>query len=222
MRNARSAWQTMLLLLLMAACTACVGRPRPPALDPGRTPGRSELLLLPESYRMVQRVRMNVRGRSLDFIGYLAVNGDCLRAIALMEVGGEVFDLLACAGRMSILKNPGRVPQAALKGGIMRELSWLFAPAASAADRTGTGRERITMEARIPGPVTPGELLVFRNGRLFSKVEIGLWQTVAGWPHPVPGRLKLKNMRWGYELTVELLRLDMRPVDKLVFSEKST
>jgi hypothetical protein len=110
------------------------------------------------------------------------------------------------------------VPQAALKGGIMRELSWLFAPAASGTDASAEGGGRIAMENRIAGPGVPGRVLFFRNGRLFSEVEINSWQTAAGWPHPVPGSFTLRNTHWGYELTVDLLRLDMRPVGKEVFS----
>jgi len=161
-----------------------------------------------------------VRGRSLDFIGYLAVSGDCLRAVALMEVGGEVFDLLVGADGMSVLKNPGRVPQAALRRGVMRELAWIFTPLASTAAETGATREKISIKAKGPGADAGGELLVFKNGRLFSQVEITSWQTIAGWPHPFPGSFTLKNMHWGYEMTVELLRMDMRPVEKKVFLVK--
>jgi hypothetical protein len=214
----RPGWLEWLAILSLAACSACAVRPPHPAADPDPGTGQSGFLILPPSYRMVQRVRLNARGRGLDFIGYLAVNGDRLRAVALMEVGGEVFDLLACAGRMSVLKNPGRVPQAALKGGVMRELSWIFAPAAATADPGGKRGERFAMETRIPGPGLPGRVLFFRNGRLFSEVGINSWQTPSGWPHAVPGSFTLKNMHWGYELTVDLLRMDLRPVGEEVFS----
>lgn len=40
---------------------------------------------LPLSYRMVHHVRLEVRGRSFDFIGYLAVRGADWRAVAFSE-----------------------------------------------------------------------------------------------------------------------------------------
>ena len=216
----RPGWQRLFPLLMLAACSACSGPHPLPETDPGHALSKAEFLKLPGSYRMVHRVRLNVRGRSLDFIGYLAVSGDCLRAVALMEVGGEVFDLLVGADGMSVLKNPGRVPQAALRRGVMRELAWIFTPLASTAAETGATREKISIKAKGPGADAGGELLVFKNGRLFSQVEITSWQTIAGWPHPFPGSFTLKNMHWGYEMTVELLRMDMRPVEKKVFLVK--
>jgi hypothetical protein len=225
-----AGWQMMFLLGWLAACSACAGQRYQSATGPAQTLDRAGVLNLPESYRMVHRVRLSVRGRSMDFIGYLAVNGPCLRAVALMEVGGEMFDLLACAGQMHVLKNPGRVPLTPLKRGIMRELACIFAPAAAEASVTGTGRgaERLTVKVkgRIPNSseettaAEPVELELFQNERLFSQVEISSFRIMAGWPYPVPDRFTLKNKRWGYELKVELLRLDMRPVAKQVFSER--
>jgi hypothetical protein len=132
---------------------------------------------------------------------------------------------------MNVLKNPGRVPLKPLQRGIMRELACIFAQAASPSAAPGAGgddNETITIKARGPAPGAGQpttdkdrvELLLFQNGRLFSQVEISSFRTVDGWPHPVPDRFTLKNTHWGYELKVELLRMDMRPIAKLVFSER--
>jgi hypothetical protein len=224
-------WQRVLLVVWLVAGSACAGQRFQLATGPAQTLNKAELLNFPESYRMVHRVRLSVRGRSMDFIGYLAVNGACLRAVALMEIGGEMFDLLACAGKMSVLKNPGRVPLAPLKRGILRELTCIFAPAPYASAAPGAGgdeNERITIKVKSPAPGAGKgntnqdlvELQLFQNDRLFSQVEISSFRIVDGWPHPVPDRFTLKNMHWGYELKVELLRMDMRPIAKLVFSER--
>lgn len=224
-------WQRVLLVAWLAACSACAGQRYQLGTDPARTLNNAELLNFPESFRMVHRVRLNVWGRSMDFIGYLAVSGACLRAVALMEVGGEMFDLLACAGQMNVLKNPGRVPLKPLQRGIMRELTCIFARADSASIDPGAenyDNDMLTIKAIGPAPsagqnITDkgrAELLLFQKDRLFSQVEISSFRTVDGWPHPVPDRFTLKNKRWGYELKVELLRMDMRPIAKQVFSER--
>lgn len=224
-----SGWQRVLLFACLAAWSACAAHRY--RLETGlfQPLDRSELLKFPESYRLVQRVRLNVRGRSFDFIGYLAIQGDCLRGVALMEVGGEMFDLLACAGKTNVLKNPGRVPRAPLRRGIMRELACLFAAAPSASPAAdGGGNERLAMKVKGPLPgfaermADPGrvELRLFQNGRIFSEIEISSFRTIDGWPHPVPDTFTLKNKRWGYEMKVELLRMDMRPIAKQVFSER--
>lgn len=224
-------WRTALLVAWLAACSACAGqRVR---LEPGPVEplDKAGLLNFPQSYRMVHRVRLNVRGRSMDFIGYLAVSGDCLRALAIMEVGGEMFDLLACAGEMTVLKNPGRVPLTPLKRGILRELACIFATAPAASVAQGAGghdNDRLTIKVKTPVPGGDGrksdpervELLLFQNERLYSRVEIASFRTLDGWPYPVPDRFTLKNTHWGYEMQVELLRMDMRPIEKRVFSER--
>ncbi len=222
-------WQRVLLFACLAACSACASHRY--RLETGlfQPLDRTEVLNFPESYRLVQRVRLSVRGRSFDFIGYLAVSGGCLRGIALMEVGGEMFDLLACAGKTYVLKNPGRVPRAPLTRGIMRELACLFATVPSASPAADGGdNERLTMKVKGPLPgvdkrmADPGrvELLLFENDRVFSEIEISSFRTMDGWPHPVPGKFTLKNKCWGYEMRVELLRMDMRPIEKQVFSER--
>jgi hypothetical protein len=231
MTVALSGWQRVLLVVWLAACTACAGRLSKLTTEPIGDLDRAELLNFPESYRMVHRVRLSVRGRGMDFIGYLAVKGACLRAVALMEVGGEMFDLLACAGKTDVLKNPGRVPLTPLKRGIMRELAALFTPplAGQVSPNPGKpGRRGLTIH--VKGQAMAGgkrktsrddvHLLLLENGRLFSRVDIHSYRTVEGWPHPVPDEFTLKNELWGYELNVELIRLDLRPISEQVFSGK--
>ena len=220
-------WRRVLLFACLAAGAACAGQRYRPETGPVQTRDGTGLLNFPESFRMVQRVRLGVRGRSFDFVGYLAVSGDCLRGVALMEVGGEMFDLLSCAGKMSVLKNPGRVPRAPLVRGILRELACFFTQAPSTSPgAAGVGNERLTIQVKSPLPGSGEneagpdrvELLLFQGDRVFSEIEITSFRTMEGWPHPVPDRFTLRNRHWGYELKVELLRMDMRPVEKRVFS----
>ena len=223
------AWNLVFLVTLLAVFSACAGKRCELEAGAVRNLRKAELLNFPQSYRMVHRVRLNVRGRSMDFIGYLAVNGTCLRAITVMEIGGEMFDLLSCDGIMSVLKNPARVPLKPLKRGILRELAFIFAPAASGQSASGAGDYNVAKitarvkgaalsagdEKKIAGPV---ELLLFQNNCLFSEIEIHSFRIMEGWPHPVPDRFTLRNRHWGYVMEVELLRMDMRPVEKKVFS----
>ena len=229
MNRGLPARRLVLLTMVLAAFCACARQHYKLETGAAQNLHKAEWLNFPESFRMVHRVRLNVRGRCMDFIGYLAVNGACLRAVAVMEIGGELLDLLSCNGELLVLKNPGRIPQKPLKRGVLGELSFVFTPAAfrhAVYNDGGDSAETITAKVKGDMPVAGGadkimnrvELQLFQNARLFSEIDIHSFRIMDGWPHPVPDRFTLRNRRWGYVMEVELLRLDMRPVEKKVFS----
>jgi len=196
-------------------------------LEPGatETAGTAKFLNFPQSYRLVHKVRLSVRGMTFDFIGYLAINGACCRAVAVSEVGGTLFDLLSCNGLRKIIKNPGRIPKTSLKRGVLSELGYLFGH----PDRQdAVGRNtRLTAGPDSGVNAKPGiihentgsgrTLLLIQDDCLLSEITIHSFRTVPDWPHPIPDKFRIQNKHWGYVMDVELLRMDMRTVEKSVF-----
>jgi hypothetical protein len=200
-----------LAVLLAAACTACVRpamRMEPPAF---RIVGAAAWPVLPSSYRMVHRIHLDVRGRSLDFLGYLAVSGDRWRAVGFTELGGRLFDLIHENGRSEVLLSPPGLPHAPLLEGVMSEIAAAFAPAGRpgrAADSPGPDR----------GPaVEPVTMILSRGEEAISEITILSSRAVEGWPAPVPERLSIKSRLWGYTIMMMLVRADLRSVDETAF-----
>lgn len=217
-----------LLLISFVLWPACVFQNV--ALGPVqiRQVGNEPWPVWPASYRLVHRVQLDIRGRRLDFLGYLAVNGTNWRAVALTELGGKIFDLLNRKDGPAILSSPGGFPRKPLVDGVMRELGLIFsspfpggeegrllpaAPRTAFAPLSAEGRG----EAAAVGIPAPVSLLILRKNRVVSEITIESFCSVEGWPAPVPDRLKIVNRVWGYSMDVRLIRMDLRPVDDSVF-----
>lgn len=177
-------------LLILLAALACAPRTSGPRSFPPPEPEAATIPPLPASYRMVHRVRLEVRGRSFDFIGYLAVRGESWRAVAYSELGGRLFDFLCLPPRREVLSAPQGLPRKPLREGVMSDLARVFAPG--------------------PSPPPPGRE---------TDINVRALRRVEGWPAPVPERLTIVNRRWGYAMDVLLLRMDLRPVGEDAFRE---
>jgi len=168
----------------------------------------------PSSYRTINRIHVEVRGRVLDFLGYLAVSNDRWRAVGFSELGGRIFDLIHEDGRSEVLLSPPGLPRKALIDGVMREIEAAFTPRGNSAfgeDEEFPSAGRTTTE----GPATM--TLISAAGRPVSEISILSARAVEGWLGPVPDRWAVKNRRWGYTMEVTLIRMDMRPVDETAF-----
>ncbi|MDD8025043.1 MAG: DUF3261 domain-containing protein [Acidobacteriota bacterium] len=189
-----------------AACLGPVARLQPPDI---RIAGGAAWPDLPVSYRMIHRIHVDIRGRSLDFLGYLAVAGNRWRAVAFTEMGGRLFDLISENGRPEVLLSPRGLPRAALLDGVMRDIEAAFVPAA----RIGRAPDR-------PAAAGGGEraaMILQRGGKTVSEISLVSTRTVDGWAAAVPERLLIKSPYWGYTMDVTLVRLDLRPIDDTVF-----
>lgn len=216
----RRAGGVLILLLLWGSISCSFQKVR---LGPDRTRVATSAPLpsWPESYRLVHRLRLDVRGRRYDLIGYLAVAGERWRAVALSELGTKVFDLLAGPGAYEVLQSPRGMPTGALLDGVMPELNALFAPSKPRTDLVPVS-PRETLAAPAPPAEDPSDrgpvsVTLSKGGRVVSKIVLGSFRSVEGWPSPVPDRLKVTNSAWGYTMDIELLRMDLRPVDDSAF-----
>jgi hypothetical protein len=208
----RLVW--LIVLLVLISCPGCFlpnVQTHPPTIRIGGAEGWPAL---PSSYRMIVRVHLEVWGRVLDFLGYLAVSNDRWRAVGFSELGGRIFDLIHEDGRSEVLLSPPGLPRKALIDGPMREIEAAFAPrgkSASGEDEELPPAGRRTTE----GPATM--TLVSAAGKPVSEISVLSARAVEGWLGPVPDRLAVKNRRWGYTMEVTLVRMDMRPVDETAF-----
>jgi len=231
MKTWKITWKLALLLPFFFSLSACICHKHKLNQDFISTIDKTEFLNLPESYRLIHRVRLKVRKRSFDFIGYLAVNGTCWRAVAISEIGGTVFDLLSCSGKQKVIKCPHRFPTKPLTFGVLNELGYIFAHSNSMPYKTELSNKayaKITIkvnnkrEGKLKkyGNKNQVSLLLIQDNCLLSEIDIQSFCFVKGWSYPVPERLQIKNKRWGYIMQVELIRMDMRPVKKDVFLDK--
>ncbi len=202
---------SVVALALALSGAACLG-PSPRLIPPevhmasgAAWPG------LPDSYRMIHRVHLDVRGRSLDFLGYLAVSGSRWRAVAFTEMGGRLFDLISENGRPEVLLSPPGMPRAALLDGVMRDIAAAFVPAWPSGRPAGRGEG---------GPVLAdgtSKVVLRRGGETISEITLLSTRSVDGWPSAVPDRVSMRNLHWGYVMEAKLVRLDLRPVDEAAF-----
>ena len=177
----------------------------------------------PRSYRLVHRLRLDVRGRQYDLIGYLAVAPERWRALALSELGTKVFDLLASPAAYEVVQSPRGMPTAALLDGVMTELNALFAsPKPGSGSASGSTVEPSAVQAprqENPSAQGPVSMILSKGGRVLSEIALQSFRSVEGWPTPVPDRIMITNRYWGYRIEVELLRMDLRPVDDSAFKK---
>ena len=196
---------TVLFSLFFSACLAHKTKPDPESLQRIQ---KTDILNFPQSFRMVHRVRLVVRKRSYDFIGYLAINGSCCRAIAVPEIGGTAFDLLACGTERKALKRPSGLPVQPLKNGVLIELRSMFSRLIDEQtpgqtnkganffikkeNKTENNREHTSPSSPLK-PGTPITLLLVEDGYLVSEIVIHSFCSVPGWSHPVPAKFTITN-----------------------------
>lgn len=191
----------LLVLISSPGCFLPGVQTHPPTIRIG---GAAGWPALPSSYRTINRIHVEVGGRVLDFLGYLAVSNDRWRAVGFSELGGRIFDLIHEDGRSEVLLSPPGLPRKALIDGVMREIEAAFAPYGKATGRSTT-----------EGPATM--TLISAAGKPVSEISVLSARAVEGWLGPVPDRWTVKNRRWGYTMEVTLIRMDMRPVDETAF-----
>jgi hypothetical protein len=227
MRSSWRLWKSLapVFFVLWPACMV-----QNVALGPEqiRRVGKELWPVWPASYRLVHKVQLDIRGRRLDFLGYLAVKGGNWRAVALTELGGTIFDLLNTTDGPKVLSSPGGLPRKPLVDGVMKELGLAFSSPFPATDEgrslpvappavlpaLNSGVRKRGGAEEISAPVS---MLIFRANRLVSEITIESFASIAGWSSPVPDRLKIVNRAYGYSMDVSLIRMDLRPVDDSVF-----
>ena len=190
-----------------------------------------EIVWHPDSYKMVQRIVLEARGKHYDFVGYLRVRapGD-FRALALGEMGGTIFDLSLSEGQPRIPKKPGNMPPAPLREGVIADISHLFATGDlrvlryTRDERSGNTVLNLWVEAD-QGPHQVNTYWLDETGRLAGSRETWKsktvrcaayrdWKTFPGCSRPLPRRIVLENYRWHYKMEIELLEFHPNPTNE--------
>jgi len=123
------------LLLLPCLLGAC-GAPRLKGGAAGAPAVKKQLEVpYPDSFRAQHRVTLTLRGKQIDFTGYLLVRRPAAwRAVAFGEFGGSLFDLAAFPGRgLRLIRNPGGIRESWLTGPAAEIIRLLYLPSGAAS-----------------------------------------------------------------------------------------
>jgi len=220
------AGPAVLCALLAGLCVAACLAPR--HVLPARTDAPAALQdeltgqlarRYPPAYRAVHRLAISAGGKQYDLVGYLVVTGpDTLRALALGELGGRIFDLALAAGAPAILKKPNSMPPRPLTHGVIGDLRHLFLPPpphlAFARSPEGSpallGEESGERAVEYVFDVAGRHLersVESEGGRVVREVSYSDYRALGPGAEEVPTRIILENRRWRYRLIAELLEL---------------
>ncbi len=213
----------LLALLLAAALAACRGVPYAPVLDAGADdpPLRAALTRalesgLPESFRMAHRVVISAGEEQFDCLGVLVVRrGAALRALAVGEMGGRLFDFLARGSERRVLLCPEGMPEQPLRDGVLADLLHLFDPGVALgarAARTVDGAVLLFQDGATAREYVfdaAGETLVMsleaRDGKVVRRARYTAYRLFPGAARPLPARIVLEDLRWNFCLEIDLL-----------------
>lgn len=223
----RAAIAAALFVFLLAALGCATPRyvVPPPAGDAEAQTARMAALVAPypPEFRISQRIILSVNGKEYDFIGYLAVaKNHGFRAMAFGEMGGRVFDFVEKDGVREILSKPDGMPSGPLLSGVMGDLRHLYMlepKGAYAAAKRENGFSLVMKDRNraaefiFSGDGFPASSLEVENETPIREASYSGYRVFDGWEKPLPGRIVLANRRWGYQLRIELLKIDAVPPD---------
>lgn len=223
MRSTIAAAFFIFILTALGCATPRYALP-PPARDADAATARMAALVAPypAEFRMSQRIILSVNGKEYDFIGYLAVTKNHgFRAMAFGDMGGRVFDFVEKDGVREILSKPDGMPSGPLLRGVMGDIRHLFMvepEGAYAAAKPENGFSLIlkgrggAAEFIFSGDGLPASSLEVENETPVREASYSGYRVFDGWEKPLPGRIVLVNRRWGYQLRIELLKMDAIPM----------
>lgn len=213
------------VILAAAGCASPQYVVPPPAQNADAQTARMAALVAPypAEFRISQHIILSVNGKEYDFTGYLAAKKDSgFRAMAFGDMGGRMFDLLEKDGKREILSKPDLMPSGPLLNGAMGDIRHLFMvwrEGSYVAAKRENGLSLI-----FKGRDGLSEFLFSDDGLLASSIEVengtpvreaaySGYRVFSGWEKPLPARITLVNRRWGYQLRIELLKIDAMPMD---------
>jgi hypothetical protein len=220
-----SVWQGMCALSAVAALLlgGCAAREYDPGV-PWHDPARLETCLFrlyetyPRPVRLTQRIIVRVGRQDFDLLGYLFLkpDGSC-HAIALGDMGVELFQFRAGPHGAEVLTRPASVPPEPLSDGVIGDLDHLFGdkrglPARLVRrpdGRTGLVSQRgngcLEEYEFVECQNAPVRSIGVRDGRIIREAEYHDPQEHAGLPGSMPGHIHLRNYMWRYEMQITLL-----------------
>lgn len=224
MRAAIAVALFVFILTALGCATPRYAAP-PPARDGDAASARMAALVAPYpgEFRVSQRIILSVNGKEYDFIGYLAVTKNHgFRAMAFGDMGGRVFDFVEKDGAREILSKPDGMPSGPLLRGVMGDLRHLYmvepkGAYAAAKPENGfslirKGRDGFS-EFVFSDDGGLASSIEVENGALAREAAYSSYRVFNGWDEPLPARIVLVNRCYGYQLRIDLLKIDAVPVD---------
>jgi len=210
--------------LLVAVCLAACAGPRHVLPVRVEDPPVQEALVrslhrrYPAQYRLVQRLALRTRGKQYDLVGYLVVSdAETLRALALGEMGGRLFDFSLERRVTIILKKPEGMPVRPLTLGVAEDLRHLFLPppdlslarrAGGSPALVGNGPGARAVEYAFDAGGRYLQMSVeSEGGGVVRQASYADYRVLAAATEAVPTRIVLENRRWQYTLEIDALEL---------------
>ncbi|MFP4380043.1 MAG: hypothetical protein ACLFUS_06015 [Candidatus Sumerlaeia bacterium] len=174
----------------------------------------------PENAKLVQRVILEAGGKQYDFIGYLRVReGQSYRALALLEMGGTLFDFEWKNGAGRIRKAPEQMPPKPLMQGVLPDLAHLvLKPEGGDFDFYPTESDGLAqviwhetnhatvLEVDDSGRMTRS--FEWIDGKIPRNVAWSDWKVLPGLDREAPTLMILQNHRWHYRMEIRLLEVE--------------
>lgn len=229
----------LLFFLLFLFVTSCIHQPAYlPFLPDQRSKEKSahqvkELIrIYPSEFKMSKRIIVETSGKEYDFIGYLAMSKDGeFRAITFGEMGGKFIELLSKKDKKTILSKPQNMPIKPLLDGVVGDIDHLFKNRFAFDNYFyGSYNNKLSLTLHHGERLIDEYLFEKKSKRLLSSKSISDGKVVRsvnyldyrklpGWDKMVPSKMVLYNYRWLYKLEIELLKINIDPVDKHVFEQ---
>ncbi len=182
----------------------------------------------PASFTSQQRIVLSVGSKEYDFIGFLAVRGDSIRAVAMNEFGGKMFDLLDNGSTVSLLTNAPKLPENPIIEGVAGDLRLCFRALPASKYKLGL----MGLEPVLTGVDSRGAVRLFEFSNQ-EKQTVHLIEVVKGekireanirfkQDYREPVQIEVVNHKWHYSMNIQVLKIeDTLPDEKLFENTKA-
>ncbi len=167
----------------------------------------------PEAFTSRQRIILQVMGKEYDFIGFLAVRGDSIRALAMNEFGGKIFDILSTGKQSKLLTNAAKLPAKPILDGVVGDLRLCFHPLPKSSFKLGLK----VLKPVLTGIDDIGAMRLFefpaedRDTTHIQEIlkERKLREVDIRFENGNPKTIEIVNHKWHYSMHITIL--DVKP-----------
>jgi hypothetical protein len=226
--------------IVAICCSGCLTVPYKPGVPFENARERDELRAvlgtrISTGARVVHRVIVDIRGRELGLVGYIAItpNGDA-RLLASADMGGTAFELVVRRdGRASVLRDPMGLPQRYLTAGPSHDLAvmYLFQPPANAMlvrhDDNQVGLVSRTPEGLLCeflfDEAKNHRLAAYREvqrGRLLYEMTFEDDAPFPNWPSPTPHTATVVHHGKHYSAQIHVFEMTPAVIDNKLFQSE--
>ncbi len=172
----------------------------------------------PATFTSRQRIVLEVMGKEYDFVGFLAVARDSIRALAMNEFGGKVFDILYTGGKSRLLINAAKLPVNPILDGVVGDLRLCFHPLPKSSFQLGLK----DLQPVLTGIDENQAMRLFE----FSGKDMHIYEILDGrkireanlnYENGVPKTIEIVNHKWHYSMHITILDVKTEKLDPRLF-----